>query len=143
MFEAVGEKYWLLYFEILKNNLKKSGKIGIQTITIKDDYFKTYKKFPDFIQTYIFPGGMLPSVSTLRKTLERSGLRLIDENLFGEHYARTLSHWKNSFEYSWDEIKKNGFDPNFKRLWQYYLSYCEGGFRSGNINVGQFLIGKE
>ena len=143
MFEAVGEKYWLLYFETLKNNLKRYGKIGIQTITIKDDYFKTYKKFPDFIQTYIFPGGMLPSVSALRKTLERSGLKLIDENLFGEHYAMTISHWRNSFEYSWDEIKKNGFDLNFKRLWQYYLSYCEGGFRSGNINVGQFLIRKD
>ena len=143
MFEAVGEKYWSLYFDTLKNNLKKSGKIGIQTITIKDDYFQTYKKFPDFIQTYIFPGGMLPSISSLRNTLNRSGLKLIDKNLFGQHYARTLSHWKKSFEHSWDEIKKNGFDSNFKRLWQYYLSYCEGGFRSGNINVGQFLIGKE
>ena len=143
MFEAVGEKYWPLYFEILRKNLKARGKIGLQTITIEDNYFKTYKRFPDFIQTYIFPGGMLPSINILQKTINKSGLKIIEKKLFGQHYAQTISKWKFSFESSWEDIVNNDFDINFKRLWQYYLSYCEGGFRSGNINVGQFLIGKE
>tara|TARA_A100001015_G_C15019862_1_gene727423 strand:+ start:1164 stop:2336 length:1173 start_codon:yes stop_codon:yes gene_type:complete len=143
MFEAVGEKYWPLFFNVLRNNLKVSGKIGLQTITIQDHYYKTYKKFPDFIQTYIFPGGMLPSAQILQRTINQSGLKIIDKNLFGKHYAKTISQWKKSFNASWKDIRDKQFDINFKRLWQYYLSYCEGGFRSGNINVGQFLIGKD
>ena len=143
MFEAVGEKYWPVYFKVLRNNLKISGKIGLQTITINDNYYKTYKKFPDFIQTYIFPGGMLPSIEVLHETINKSGLKIIEKKLFGKHYAQTIYQWRKSFESSWTNIKNKQFDLNFKRLWQYYLSYCEGGFRSGNINVGQFLIGKE
>ncbi len=143
MFEAVGEKYWPLFFNVLRNNLKVSGKIGLQTITIQDHYYKTYKKFPDFIQTYIFPGGMLPSAQILQRTINQSGLKIIDKNLFGKHYAKTISQWKKSFNASWKDIRDKQFDINFKRLWQYYLSYYEGGFRSGNINVGQFLIGKD
>ncbi len=144
MFEAVGERYWSLYFNTLSNNLVPNGQIGLQTITIDDLYFKSYKKFPDFIQTYIFPGGMLPSVNALQRTVKESGLKIIDKNLFGDDYAKTISQWKKSFESSWEDIKKNNyFDINFKRLWHYYLSYCEGGFRSGNINVGQFLIRKD
>ena len=142
MFEAVGEKYWPLYFRVLKNNLKTGGKIGLQTITIKDNYFLSYKKFPDFIQTYIFPGGMLPSVRSLNNTLDSEGLKILKENLFGQHYARTLNVWRESFDSSWADIKKSGFDVSFKRLWSYYLSYCEGGFKSGNINVGHCLIGR-
>jgi len=142
MFEAVGEKYWSLFFRILKKNLKIGGKIGLQTITIKDNYFLSYKKFPDFIQTYIFPGGMLPSLYSLNKTLDSEGLRILKENLFGQHYAKTINVWRRSFDSSWIDIKKSGFDISFKRLWSYYLSYCEGGFKSGNINVGQFLIGR-
>lgn len=143
MFEAVGEKYWSLYFNILNKMLKPSGKIGLQTIVIKDNYFKSYKKFPDFIQTHIFPGGMLPSISALNNTVQSNGLKVIKKNFFGEHYAKTLANWRKSFEASWDEIKLLNFDLNFRRLWRYYLSYCEGGFRSGNINVGQFLISKD
>ena len=143
MFEAVGEKYWKTYFNILKNKLKKDGKIGLQTITIKDNYFKTYRRFPDFIQTYIFPGGMLPSTEALKQNLDSLGLKVSEEFFFGEHYAQTLYNWKESFNRSWEDIKDIGFDLEFKRLWEYYLSYCEGGFRSGNINVGQFLIEKE
>ena len=143
MFEAVGEKYWKTYFNILKNKLKKDGKIGLQTITIKDNYFKTYRKFPDFIQTYIFPGGMLPSTQVLKQNLDSLGLKVSKEFFFGDHYAQTLHNWKKSFNNSWEDIKDIGFDLEFKRLWEYYLSYCEGGFRSGNINVGQFLIEKE
>lgn len=143
MFEAVGEKYWSTYFDVLKKNLKENGKVGLQTITIEERYFQTYRKFPDFIQTYIFPGGMLPSINQLNKFAALSGLKIYKKKLFGKHYAKTLYEWKNSFNDSWDEIMKSGFDLNFKRLWEYYLSYCEGGFRSGNINVGQFLIARE
>ena len=143
MFEAVGEKYWPIYFDKIKSHLVKNGKFGLQTITIDNNYFESYRKFPDFIQTYIFPGGMLASQEVLDKTLKKTGLKIYKKSLFGDHYAKTLNEWKNSFENSWDEIKKLGFDMNFKRLWEYYFSYCEGGFKSGNINVGQFLIGRE
>ena len=143
MFEAVGEKYWSLYFNILNKMLSPNGKIGLQTIVIKDNYFNSYKKFPDFIQTHIFPGGMLPSISALNNTVQSNGLKVIKKNFFGDHYVKTLVNWRKSFEASWDEIKLLNFDLNFRRLWRYYLSYCEGGFRSGNINVGQFLISKD
>lgn len=142
MFEAVGEKYWATFFDTLKQNLTYNGTIGLQTITIEDNFFKSYKKFPDFIQTYIFPGGMLPSVEEIKKITRVTGLRVDKENMFGEHYAKTIKHWKKSFDNSWNNIRTCGFDNTFKRLWKYYLSYCEGGFRSGNINVGQFLIKK-
>lgn len=143
MFEAVGEKYWPIFFDKIKKHLNKKGKIGLQTITINDSFFQSYRRSPDFIQTYIFPGGMLASEEALNKTLKQSGLKVYRRFKFGKHYARTLSEWKSSFENSWDEIKKFGFDINFKRLWEYYFSYCEGGFKSGNIDVCQFLIGKE
>ncbi len=143
MFEAVGEKYWPIYFDKIKSHLVKNGKFGLQTITIDNNYFESYRKFPDFIQTYIFPGGMLASQEILDKTLRKTGLKIYKKFLFGDHYAKTLNAWKNSFENSWEEIKKLGFDTSFKRLWEYYFSYCEGGFKSGNINVGQFLIGRE
>tara|TARA_B100001057_G_scaffold83594_1_gene79312 strand:- start:63 stop:1247 length:1185 start_codon:yes stop_codon:yes gene_type:complete len=142
MFEAVGEKYWPKYFEILKNNLKNNGSIGLQTITIEDRFFKKYRKFPDFIQTYIFPGGMLPSIEEMTKILKSNGLFIKDQKMFGNDYAKTLKLWSTSFEGSWEKIKKEGFNDTFRRMWRYYLGYCEGGFKSGNINVGQFLIKK-
>ena len=142
MFEAVGERYWSKYFEILKNNLKNNGSIGLQTITIEDKFFKKYRKFPDFIQTYIFPGGMLPSVEEMTKILKSNGLFIKEQRMFGNDYARTLKLWSRSFEGSWEKIKKEGFNETFRRMWRYYLGYCEGGFKSGNINVGQFLIKK-
>lgn len=142
MFEAVGERYWSKYFEILKNNLKNNGSIGLQTITIEDKFFKKYRKFPDFIQTYIFPGGMLPSVEEMTKILKSNGLFIKEQKMFGNDYARTLKLWSRSFEGSWEKIKKEGFNETFRRMWRYYLGYCEGGFKSGNINVGQFLIKK-
>ncbi len=142
MFEAVGEKYWPLYFNVLKKNLKNNGNIGLQTITIDNNFFKSYRKFPDFIQTYIFPGGMLPSVEEMKKITQSIGLNILEQKMFGLHYAKTLKYWKKSFESSWGNIKNIGFDNTFRRLWEYYLSYCEGGFKSGNINVGQFLIKK-
>ena len=142
MFEAVGERYWSKYFEVLKNNLKNNGSIGLQTITIEDKFFKKYRKFPDFIQTYIFPGGMLPSVEEMTKILKSNGLFIKEQKMFGNDYAKTLKLWSRSFEGSWEKIKKEGFNETFRRMWRYYLGYCEGGFKSGNINVGQFLIKK-
>ncbi len=142
MFEAVGERYWSKYFEVLGNNLKYNGSIGLQTITIEDKFFKKYRKFPDFIQTYIFPGGMLPSIEEMSKVLRSNGLSIEKKQMFGNDYAKTLKMWSKSFESSWDNIKKEGFNDTFRRMWRYYLGYCEGGFKSGNINVGQFLIKK-
>ena len=142
MFEAVGEKYWSKYFEVLGSNLKYNGAIGLQTITIEDKFFKKYRKFPDFIQTYIFPGGMLPSIEEMSKVLKSKGLSIEKKQMFGNDYAKTLRMWSKSFENSWENIKKEGFNDAFRRMWRYYLGYCEGGFKSGNINVGQFLIKK-
>ena len=142
MFEAVGEKYWSEYFDVLKKNLKSDGSIGLQTITIEDKFFHKYKKFPDFIQTYIFPGGMLPSVEEMNKVITSRGLHIKNKKMFGNDYAKTIRIWSESFENSWGCIKSLGFSESFKRLWNYYLGYCEGGFKSGNINVGQFLIKK-
>ena len=142
MFEAVGEKYWSKYFDVLKKNLKSDGSIGLQTITIEDKFFQKYKKFPDFIQTYIFPGGMLPSVEEMNKVIISRGLHIKNKKMFGNDYAKTIRIWSESFENSWGCIKSLGFSESFKRLWNYYLGYCEGGFKSGNINVGQFLIKK-
>ena len=142
MFEAVGEKYWSKYFDVLKKNLKSDGSIGLQTITIEDKFFQKYKKFPDFIQTYIFPGGMLPSVEEMNKVFISCGLHIKNKKMFGNDYAKTIRIWSESFENSWGCIKSLGFSESFKRLWNYYLGYCEGGFKSGNINVGQFLIKK-
>ena len=142
MFEAVGEKYWSKYFDVLKKNLKPNGSIGLQTITIENKFFAKYRKFPDFIQTYIFPGGMLPSIEEMNRVVSSKGLVIENKNMFGLDYAKTLAFWSRSFESSWEKIKTLGFNDTFKRMWQYYLSYCEGGFKSGNINVGQFLIKK-
>ena len=142
MFEAVGEKYWTEYFKTLRKNLKSDGCIGLQTITIDNKFFSKYRKFPDFIQTYIFPGGMLPSVEEMKKVLNDNGLQVDEHFMFGDHYAKTLEYWRLSFERSWENIKHMGFNNTFRRMWDYYLSYCQGGFQSGNINVGQFLIKK-
>ncbi len=142
MFEAVGEKYWPTYFDILKKKLKQNGSIGLQTITIENSFFRAYRKFPDFIQTYIFPGGMLPSVEEMKKVALSNGLMIQKQIMFGKDYAKTLKHWMFSFENSWEKIRGMGYNNAFRRMWKYYLSYCEGGFKSGNINVGQFLIKK-
>jgi cyclopropane-fatty-acyl-phospholipid synthase len=142
MFEAVGVKYWKIFFKKLYENLKPGGCIGLQTITIDEKFFQTYKKFPDFIQTYIFPGGMLPSISAINEIMTNEGLYLDKKNMFGLDYAETLKRWRSSFQNSLNEIKSQGFNDTFLRMWNYYLSYCEGGFRSRNIDVGQFLIKK-
>ncbi|MEM9204778.1 MAG: cyclopropane-fatty-acyl-phospholipid synthase family protein [Pseudomonadota bacterium] len=139
MFEAVGEKYWPTYFKMLRDRMKPGGKAGIQVITIQDEMFPHYKRRPDFIQKYVFPGGMLPSPSALRNVASKSGLALSDEKIFGLDYARTLAEWRDRFFAAWPEIKPLGFDDRFKRLWEFYLAYCEAGFKAGNIDVRQVV----
>jgi cyclopropane-fatty-acyl-phospholipid synthase len=140
MFEAVGERWWPAYFKSVARALKPGGRAVIQSITIRDDLFAAYRKGTDFIQQYIFPGGMLPSPSVFRKTAERHGLVVTDEYAFGKDYARTLSEWRNAFEQHWPKIAALGFDEQFRRLWRLYLSYCEAGFLAGNVDVVQFEL---
>ena len=143
MFEAVGEAYWPTYFETLSRCLQKGGKAGLQVITIDDAIFEDYKREPDFIQQYIFPGGMLPSVPRLDTPLKLAGLKLTEDNGFGLHYARTLKEWRDRFLDAWPEISRSGFDQRFKRMWELYLAYCEGGFRAGSIDVRHMLIERD
>ena len=143
MFEAVGEAYWPTYFASLSRCLNKGGKAGLQVITIDDAIFDDYKREPDFIQQYIFPGGMLPSVPRLDTPLKSAGLKLVEDHGFGLHYARTLQEWRDRFLAAWPEISDTGFDQRFKRMWELYLAYCEGGFRAGSIDVRHMLIERE
>ena len=139
MFEAVGEKYWPVYFSKIKDCLKPGGTAGLQIITIGDDYFDDYRRRPDFIQRYIFPGGMLPSPTRLDDVTRRTGLALTSERIFPQDYARTLQEWRVRFIEKWNEIKLLGFDNRFKRMWEFYLFYCEAGFRSEGIDVRQMF----
>jgi cyclopropane-fatty-acyl-phospholipid synthase len=142
MFEAVGEKYWPAYFGKIRERLAPLGQAGLQIITIDDRYFNAYRTSVDFIQKYVFPGGMLPSIQALRDQVARAGLSWRDESEFGLDYAQTLSQWRDSFLGAWDDIRTLGFDERFKRLWNYYLSYCEAGFRAGSVNVMQISLAK-
>ena len=143
MFEAVGEEHWRNYFETIKTRLKPGGLAGIQSITIANEFFETYKRRPDFIQKYIFPGGILPSEDKLNNAVSSAGLKILDDYYFGKSYAETLRRWQSTFEQKWDDVKNLGFDEKFQKMWRYYLSYCEAGFETGHINVGQFLIGSK
>jgi len=140
MFEAVGERWWPAYFATVARALKPGGRALIQSITIRDDLFSAYRRGTDFIQQYIFPGGMLPSRSAFRRAAERHGLRVTDEFAFGLDYARTLAAWRAAFESNWPQIAALGFDETFRRLWRLYLCYCEAGFLAGNIDVVQFEL---
>ena len=140
MFEAVGERWWPTYFRTVANALKPEGRAVIQSITIRDDLFANYRKGTDFIQQYIFPGGMLPSREIFRAQAARQGLTVRDEFAFGSDYARTLALWREGFEASWPQIAPLGFDETFRRLWLFYLSYCEAGFLAGSIDVVQFEL---
>lgn len=142
MFEAVGEQYWPGYFEKIAQVLKPGGKAALQIITIDDKYFEEYRRRADFIQIYIFPGGMLPSVGRLRQETERVGMSFAVDAMFGKSYARTLHEWGKRFDLAWDTIKGGKFDEQFRRLWLYYLAYCEAGFNTGRIDVGQFVLTK-
>ena len=140
MFEAVGERWWPTYFRTVANALKPEGRAVIQSITIRDDLFAAYRKGTDFIQQYVFPGGMLPSRAAFRSAAARQGLAVRNEYAFGLDYARTLAEWRVAFEARWPEIQKLGFDETFRRLWRMYLCYCEAGFRAGSIDVVQFEL---
>lgn len=141
MFEAVGEKYWPIYFKTIANCLKDGGKVALQVITIEHKAYLEYRTQPDFIQKYIFPGGMLPSMQALDDPLETAGLSLHSCQGYGQDYARTLAEWKVRFKKAWPELVATAkFDDRFKRMWELYLSYCEGGFKAGMIDVKQILI---
>ncbi|TAL29431.1 SAM-dependent methyltransferase [Phenylobacterium sp.] len=140
MFEAVGERYWPTYFDKVRESLKPGGQAGLQIITIRDEYFEHYKRTPDFIQKYIFPGGMLPSEERLRAATDRAGLSWGPISRFGVHYADTLAEWARRFEAAWDEIVHLGFDERFRKLWRFYLSYCEAGFRTARTDVVQLSL---
>ena len=140
MIEAVGEKYLPKYFEIIKENLAPGGRGAIQAIVIKDELYNRYKSNQDFIQKYIFPGGFLPSIKSLDQLTKQTDLKIDTYQLYGEHYLNTLQVWKKSFLNSWDLISRQGFDKNFKKMWDFYLSYCEAGFKSKNIDLIQFSL---
>jgi cyclopropane-fatty-acyl-phospholipid synthase len=143
MIEAVGEQFWPNYFSQLRDRLLPGGLAGIQAITIQDSMFQTYRREVDFIQRYIFPGGMLPSPQVLKALGERFGVPVIRERIFGQDYAKTLATWRNNFRAAWPGLTKLGFDDRFRRLWEYYLAYCEAGFLSGNIDVRQVVFAKQ
>ncbi|MBV9562027.1 MAG: class I SAM-dependent methyltransferase [Bradyrhizobium sp.] len=142
MIEAVGEQFWPKYFSQLRDRLKPGGLAGIQAITIQDSMFQHYRREVDFIQRYVFPGGMLPSPQVLKSLGERFGIPVIRERIFGQDYAKTLATWRSNFRAAWPNLRPLGFDDRFRRLWEYYLSYCEAGFLSGNIDVRQVVFAK-
>ena len=143
MIEAVGEQFWPKYFSQLRDRLLPGGLAGIQAITIQDRFFQTYRREVDFIQRYVFPGGMLPSPQILKSLGERFGVPVIRERIFGQDYAKTLATWRTNFRAAWPNLTPMGFDDRFRRLWEYYLAYCEAGFRSGNIDVRQVVFAKD
>ena len=140
MFEAVGKQYWNTFFKKIENILKPKGSISLQLITIDDNIYDVYKTNPDFIQKYIFPGGMLPSDKILKELINKTSLKINSIDSFSKDYAKTLNIWNKEFNKKWDKIEKLGFDENFKLLWNYYLSYCEGGFLSKNIDLKQIKL---
>lgn len=142
MFEAVGEEYWKVYFSKLNECLKPGGRAGLQIITIKPESYEEYRSNPDFIQKYVFPGGMLPTQEHLQELGKSVGLAEASDFGFGRDYARTLAEWRVRFWAVWDKVKPLGFDERFKRLWEFYFFYCEAGFRDGNIDVRQIVFQK-
>ena len=140
MIEAVGQNYLNGYFKTIKENLKSEGTAAIQAITIDDNLYKRYKSKQDFIQKYIFPGGFLPSKKSLHKYADANGLKFNEYNSYSKHYSDTLIIWRKEFIKKWELIKNQGFDLNFKKMWEFYLSYCEAGFKSKNIDLIQFSL---
>lgn len=143
MFEAVGESYWPTYFEQVHNCLKPGGKAGLQIITISEQRFESYRKKTDFIQRYIFPGGMLPSPERLDREFASADLSLLAREDFAHDYARTLEEWRHRFLDVWPEVKALGFDERFRNMWEYYLAYCEAGFSTDSIDVSHFTVTRD
>ncbi|PPB81341.1 cyclopropane-fatty-acyl-phospholipid synthase [Albidovulum inexpectatum] len=140
MFEAVGEKYWPVYFRTVHDRLKPGRSAALQIITLQDGRFETYRKGVDFIQKYIFPGGMLPSRTVLIEEIRQAGLVFADSFEFGKSYSLTLRRWYETFNQKWDEISKMGFDERFRRMWNFYLTSCAGAFEGGNCDVTQVTV---
>jgi cyclopropane-fatty-acyl-phospholipid synthase len=140
MIEAVGAQHWGTYFARLRELLRPGGAAVLQAITIADERFDSYRSCPDFIQRYIFPGGMLPSPTVLHQETARAGFALIEGPRFSSSYARTLALWQERFQAAWPSIAALGFDRRFKRMWEYYLAYCEAGFRAGTLDVGLYRL---
>jgi cyclopropane-fatty-acyl-phospholipid synthase len=140
MFEAVGVRWWPVFFSRLRELLSPGGAIALQTITIDDARFDEYLREPDFIQRYIFPGGMLPSPQRFRASAEENGLRVGSERFFGDSYSRTLKAWSERFESSLPTVHELGFDDDFARMWRYYLAYCRAGFDAGTVDVMQVRL---
>ena len=143
MFEAVGEKWWPTYFATLQTMLKPGGHAMVQSITIDNDLFSSYRKGTDFIQQHVFPGGMLPSPNAFRRQAAKAGLTTQDSFAFGFDYARTLALWQQEFNAAWKTIEAHGFDQRFHRLWNFYLAYCQAGFATGTTDVMQFHLVRE
>lgn len=142
MFEAVGEQYWPIYFDTVRNRLKPGRNATLQIITVSDRRWKVYKRGPDFIQKHIFPGGMLPSPAVLRHQIERSGLALVRSLEFGKSYSLTLRRWHETFNEKWDQVAALGFDDRFRRMWNFYLTSCAATFESANCDVTQITISR-
>jgi cyclopropane-fatty-acyl-phospholipid synthase len=142
MFEAVGEAYWSTYMEIVRRLLKPGGRAALQVITIAEQAFDNYRRNPDFIQRYIFPGGMLPTSTHLLEHAQGAGLQCLRDDGFGRDYAETLRRWQDNFNRNWGIIQAMGFDECFQRMWRYYLSYCEAGFLYGHIDLRQVLFAR-
>jgi cyclopropane-fatty-acyl-phospholipid synthase len=140
MFEAVGEKYWPVYFETVRDRLKPGAKATLQIITVEDRRWEVYKRGVDFIQKYIFPGGMLPSPSVLKAEIAKAGLTFKDSVEFGQSYSQTLRRWHETFNEKWDDVAAMGFDERFKNMWNFYLTSCAGSFASGNCDVTQVTM---
>jgi cyclopropane-fatty-acyl-phospholipid synthase len=142
MFEAVGEAYWRAFFRQLRDRLVAGGRAGLQVITIAEGSVSAYRGELDFIRRYIFPGGMLPSPSIMSRLGHEYGVPLLTERVFGHDYATTLAMWRERFFAAWPQLVPLGFDDKFRRMWEYYLSYCEAGFLAGNIDVRQMVFAK-
>jgi cyclopropane-fatty-acyl-phospholipid synthase len=140
MFEAVGEEYWPVYFETLRERLKPGKNATLQIITVEHRRWHVYKRGVDFIQKYIFPGGMLPSPVVLRQEIEKAGLKVAQSVEFGESYSQTLRRWHETFNARWDQVAALGFDDRFRRMWNFYLTSCAGTFHSGNCDVTQITV---
>jgi cyclopropane-fatty-acyl-phospholipid synthase len=140
MFEAVGEKYWPVYFDTLRERLRPGKCATLQIITVQDHRFELYRNGVDFIQKYIFPGGMLPSPAVLKREVERAGLTYSRSIEFGESYSQTLRRWYDTFNEKWDQVAELGFDDRFRRMWNYYLTSCAATFHSGNCDVTQITV---
>lgn len=140
MFEAVGEAYWPQFFDTLRRQLRPGGRACVQSITIRDDLFARYRSGTDFIQQYVFPGGLLPSPTVFRAAAQRAGLRVVNELAFGLDYAETLRRWRHEFIRREPEVRAQGFGSDFLRLWEFYLAYCEAAFDAGTTDVMQFTL---